>query len=142
MKGTIKILAPYVEQTESEIFGPAVRMSADVEMINPNTGVMEKRPLFFEFERRFQEYLCPESSDAFVLALLSTALENGDDIQFTAPMSETLFYHLSDEYIPAIAKYYKNFPLFPVKLTGPTSPQNYLQGGGGQRSRCRMFMRS
>lgn len=132
MKGLIRISAPYTQRVESDIFGSAVRIAADVEMTNPNTGINETRPLFFEFERRFEQYLCPERSDAFVMGLLSTALENGDNIEFTAPMSETLYYHLSDEYIPAITKYYRNFPLFPIKLIGPKNTQNYSCGGGGK----------
>lgn len=136
MKGTIRISAPYVQQTDSDIFGPAVRLVADVEMDNPNTGKHETRPLWFEFERRFEEYLCPESSDAFVMALISSALENDFDIEFTAPMSETLFYHLNDEWIPALAKYYKNFPVYRINLKGPVSSQDYLPKGKGVAVGC------
>ena len=131
MKGTIKISAPYVEQTESDIFGPAVRLAADVEMINPNTGVMEKRPLFFEFERRYEEYLCPERSDAFVMGLLSTAMENDCNIEFKTPMTDRLFYQMNDDYLPMMAKYNANFPLSDIRLSGPVTSAELLTGGGG-----------
>lgn len=131
MKGTIKISAPYVEQTDSEIFGSAVRLAADVEMINPNTGVNEKRPLFFEFARRYEEYLCPERSDAFVMGLLSTAMENDCNIEFETPMTDRLFYQMNDDYLPMMAKYNANFPLSDIRLSGPVTSAELLTRGGG-----------
>ncbi len=130
MKGTIKISAPYVKHIESDIFGPAVRIAADVNMTNPNTGVNETRPLYFDFERRYEEYLCPERSDAFVMGLLSSAMENDFNIEFETPMTDRLFYQMNDDYLPMMAKYNANYPLYDIRLSGPVTSVELRTGGG------------
>lgn len=141
VKGTIKISAPHVEQTESDIFGPAVRLAADVNMTNPNTGVNETRPLYFDFARKYEEYLCPERSDAFVMGLLSTAMENDCNIEFETPMTDRLFYQMNDDYLPMMAKYNANFPIYDIRLSGPVTSAELLTGGGGVWSRSGLFLR-
>lgn len=130
MNGKIRISAPYVQHIESDIFGSAVRLAADVNMTNPNTGVNETRSLYFDFERKYEEYLCPERSDAFVMGLLSSAMENGYDIEFETPMTDRLFYQMNDDYLPMMAKYNANFPVYDVRLSGDTTSAELLTRGG------------
>lgn len=134
MNGRIHVSVPYTRPVESDIFGPAARLCAEVTMTNPNSGVHETRECYFEFEERYGKYLCPERSDAFVAALLFTGLENSYDIEFETPLTERLFYQLQDDYIPMMAKYNANFPLYKINLIGKTTSsklEKIHKGGGG-----------
>lgn len=110
---------PKVEECKSEVFGKAVRLVADVTMNNPNTNKLEKKECYFEFEKECEKYICDERSDAFVMGLLTTAMENNMDIEFEAPISEKVYYQLSTYYIPMISKYNADYPMHNIKLIGP-----------------------
>ncbi len=120
MRKKIKIGKPYiVETSDSEIFGKAVKLCAKITMENPNTKNVETKECFFEFDQKYQKNICAERSDAFVIGLLSTAMENDMDIEFEMPLSERLYYQLTNYYIPMIAKYNSNYPLYNINLMGP-----------------------
>ena len=119
MKNKIKIGKPYVKEIDSDVLGKAVRLCAQITMENPNTKKNETKECYFEFEKRYKKYLCPERSDAFVMGLLSTAMENNMDIEFDAPISERLYYQLTNYYIPMISLNNKDYPLYNIKLIGP-----------------------
>ena len=119
MKNKIKIGKPYVKEIDSDVLGKAVRLCAQITMENPNTKKNETKECYFEFEKRYKEYLCSERSDAFVMGLLSTAMENNMDIEFDAPISERLYYQLTNYYIPMISLNNKDYPLYNIKLIGP-----------------------
>lgn len=62
--------------------------------------------IWYEVESKFEEYLCYERADAFVIALLPLALTFGHDIHVKdAPVSEKIIWQLRQIYIPALAKY-------------------------------------
>lgn len=120
MKNKIIISKPYIKECDSNIFGKAVRLCAKITMINPNSQKKETKECFFEFEKKYREYLVDSRSDAFVMGLLTTAMENNNDIEFEAPISERLFYQLTNYYIPMVSKYNMNYPLNDIKLIGST----------------------
>ena len=116
----IIISKPYIkEEKNSKIFGHSVKLCALITMENPNTNKRETKECYFEFEKRYKKYLCENRSDAFVMGLLSSAMENGMDIEFEAPISERLYYQLTNYYIPMIAKYNRSYPMNNIKLIGP-----------------------
>ena len=69
--------------------GKKVLLQADI--------ISEKfnKPYFFEVESKYADYLCEQRADAFVLGLLYFAMVNGYNIKCEAPMSEKLFYQLT-----------------------------------------------
>lgn len=106
MRKKIIVGKPYIKNNVvSKVNKNGVRLCSDVEMENPNTKVIEKRTLYYEFDIRFAQYLCAERSDAFVIGLITTAMENDMDIVFEAPISERLYYQLTTNYIPMISKF-------------------------------------
>lgn len=122
MNRIIEIGKPYVEKVFSSINESGVRLCAQIKMENPNTGNWENKVLYYEFESKYEKFLCPERSDAFVSGLLTTAMENGADIHFETPISEQLYYQLTSSYIPMLAKY--NAPwLCNISLNGPKDNQ-------------------
>ena len=109
----------FIKKCHSDLFGQAVRLCAMVTMNNANTGKLEEKECFFEFEQRYEKYICTERSDAFVLGLLTCALETGSDIEFSEPISERLHYQLTEYYIPMLGKYNGSFPICFIRLNGP-----------------------
>ena len=118
MREKIFISKPYIREGESDIFGKSVRLCANITMKNPNSEKNETKECFFEFEPKYKEYLIENRSDAFVIGLLITAMENNIDIEFEAPISERLYYQLTTYYIPMLAKYNLNYPLYDIHLIG------------------------
>lgn len=128
MNKKLKIKKPYVETLVSHLHGDAVRLCSNVEFVNPNTGQEEIRCLYYEFERKYELYLCSERSDAMVSGLLVTAMENGYDIEFEAPISERLYYQLSTYFIPMLSKY--NPERFKqISINGPFSSKAIANEG-------------
>ena len=120
MKKIIKIGKPYITQGKSDIFGESVKLCAKVTFENPNNNQIETKECYFEFEKKYKKYLCIERSDAFVMGLLTAAMENDMDIEYETPISERLYYQLMTYYIPMVAKYNSKYPMNNIKLMGPT----------------------
>ncbi len=118
MRNKIVISKPYIQECESEIFGDAVRLCANITMLDPNTHIEKTKECYFEFDENYKKYLCPERSDAFVMGLLSSAMELDMDIEFEAPISERLYYQLTTYYIPMVAKYNSSYPMNNIRLFG------------------------
>lgn len=51
--------------------------------------------LWFSVENEYDDYVCKDKHDAFLLALLPIAMKNGEDIYVEGSVSEKLFYDLS-----------------------------------------------
>lgn len=77
--------------------------------------------VWFKVEKKFEEYLCYERSDAFVIAVLNFAMRNGHDIVCDAPISEDIYYNIDKYLIDAIAQYNTNF--FRPKITAPVASE-------------------
>jgi len=60
--------------------------------------------MWYEVDGCFNEYLCAERADAFLLAVLPYAMKEAIDVKVDAPLSEQLYYQLTTIYIPALAK--------------------------------------
>lgn len=73
------------------------RLCADLTIGNRQTT------LWFGVESGQEEWLAPGRSDAFVVALLPSAMRGGHEIVCEAPMSERLHYQLTNDLIPALA---------------------------------------
>ena len=60
------------------------------------------QPLWYEVEARLQHYLTYDRLDCFVVALLILAMRRGENIFLRGPMSERLYYNLTNYYIPIV----------------------------------------
>ncbi len=88
--------------------------------------------IWYEVDEKYSEYLCYERADAFLLGFLPYAMAFKHNIKVEGAISERLFYHLKNYYIPAVAKfsnYYKKIDIFYHSL----DETDY--GGGGSRYR-------
>ena len=82
----------YLERTPEQ-----TRLCADISMGDRGTT------LWFGVAPEQESYLCTVRSDAFVLALLPTAMRRGLDLCCETPMSERLHYQLEHYLVPTLA---------------------------------------
>lgn len=82
----------YLEYREEQ-----TRLCADISMNGRGTT------LWFGVNPEQGAYLCAERSDAFVMALLPTAMREGKDLCCETPLSERLHYQLEHYLIPTLA---------------------------------------
>lgn len=75
----------------------------------------EKHEIWYETEKDYGKYLCYEKADAFLVGILPLAMAFGHDIYVeNCPISEKLYWQLTNMEIPALAKfsnYYKHISL-------------------------------
>lgn len=90
----IIIHAPYICDV-----GNKARLCADIECNG------DFKTLYFEVDSCYKDGLCTERSDAFIIALLATAMEWGCDIKSDIPMSTKLYYQITTYFIPIMARY-------------------------------------
>ena len=81
----------YLQHTDGQ-----VRLCADIALNGRGTT------LWFGVDEKQADYLCHDRSDAFVMALLPTAMRTGQDIVCQTPMSERLHYQLEQLLIPSV----------------------------------------
>lgn len=81
----------YLQHTEGQ-----ARLCADISLNGRGTTI------WFGVEEKQADYLCPQRSDAFVMALLSTAMRGGYPITCETPMSQRLHYQLENYLIPSL----------------------------------------
>lgn len=65
--------------------------------------------VWFKVDKKFEEYLCFERADPFVIAVLNYAMRNKHDIECELPISEDLYYNIDKYLIDALVSYNKNF---------------------------------
>ena len=64
--------------------------------------------LWYEVNKEWAKYLCPEVCDGFIIAMLLTAIKFRQKIVVKAPMSASLYYNMVNVVIPLMAKLYGN----------------------------------
>ena len=66
-----------------------------------------KRDLWFSVPKQYKRFLCTETLDAMLVALLPIAMAVGEDIVCDAPVSKRLFFNLINTIQPVFAKIVK-----------------------------------
>ncbi|WP_188454982.1 hypothetical protein [Virgibacillus oceani] len=77
-----------------------------------------KEYLWFSVPKEYQEYLTYERGDAFLAGLLLLAMKNGQDIQLNFPVSERLYYTLTNYLINALNLAMPNFKQISILHNG------------------------
>lgn len=77
--------------------------------------------LWFSVAKEYEQYLCWERSDAYIIAVLNYAMRNGHDIECEAPLSEDLYYNIDKYLVDAIVQYNPTF--YRTRINAPISNQ-------------------
>ncbi len=89
---------------------------------------------WYEVSKEFEQYLCTERADAFVVNTLLYAMEHSYDIICEDPMSERLFYQLTEYLIPAISKNLPRYHAINIKAQLTSERLQTADGAGGSLS--------
>jgi len=106
----IRIGSPYI----------SLRDNGKVVLITEISGADKAFTLWYEVEKEYEQYLCPERSDAFLVALLPWVMMRSSDsdpavIVCDAPVSEQLHHQLTQYYIPALTAHISYYHPVTVK---------------------------
>lgn len=85
-----------IEHPYIQVVGNRVRLVANI--INDE----DKKEMYFEVDKEYQDYLCTEVIDAFVIGVLNFAMSRGENICSDVPVSERLYYQLETYFIPTM----------------------------------------
>lgn len=82
------------------------------------------KEVWFRVDKKYEEYLCYERGDAFVIAVLNYAMRNHHDIVSEAPLTEDLYYNIDKYLVDAIAQYNADFyrPLITAEVASELLP--------------------
>ena len=99
---------------------PKVVTTGDFAILEAYLSIDDKREkVWFKVDKKYEQYLCYERSDAYLIAVLNFAMTNGHDIECEAPVSEDLYYNIEKYLINALAEYNPNF--YRTKIIAPVS---------------------
>ena len=111
---SIIINQPYVKKID----GGKVRLCSKIEgSIND--------VLYYEVDKQYEQYLCDDRADAFLVGLLHSAMFNGEDIVCNCGVSERLLFQLTTYYIGALSD---NMPDM-ANIRIQAQPIEELEGG-------------
>lgn len=79
--------------------------------------------LWFRVPRDYDKYLTDEVCDAFLVAMIYYAMVTGSDIECNAPVSEKLYYGITNHLIPLLCT--ENNGYRRIKLTAETTNRNF-----------------
>jgi len=79
--------------------------------------------LWFRVPREYREYLADEICDAFLVAMIYYAMATGSDIECMAPVSEKLYYGITNHLIPLLCNENKGYRR--ISLKAETTNKNF-----------------
>ena len=115
---TMRIGAPRIECRNGR-----ARLIAEIRI-----GEGDVRPLWFEVEEKYGQYLCAERSDAFLIGLLNFAQREWLDIVCEAPVSAQLLYQIRTYLIPSLARNSK--AMHETRIEAPMDDAPMANAGG------------
>ena len=107
----------YLQHTDGQ-----ARLCADISLNGRGTT------LWFGVDEAKGDYLCADRSDAFVMALLPTAMRGGYAISCETPMSERLHYQLTNYLVPTLCGVGDMY--HPVSIQAPLTCERVKSRGG------------
>ncbi len=117
----LEISQPYIKKT-----GNKSRLNSDIRWGD------RSRTLWFEVDNEYDEFLCAERIDGFLVALLPFAMVKNLNIRSDGYVSERLLYHLNTILLPSLSANIEEFhPInIDAKCDGNTLPSKHGVGTG------------
>ena len=95
----ITISKPYIESEDLK-----ARLYSNIHDEGRNKDYL----IWYSVEKEYQDFLCPENADAFLLLSLMVAIQSHQDIKVNAPVSKKLLFNLNNYVIPLFTKIIPN----------------------------------
>ncbi len=93
----------HIEKPSVKVDGGEAKLSACIS-IDGN-----REEVWFKVDKKYEQYLCYERCDAFLILVLNYAMRNGHDITSDAPIGEHLYYNINTYLIDALCEYNAHF---------------------------------
>lgn len=104
---------------------PQVKSDVTTATLFTNISIDDNnQKVWFKIDKKYEDYLCYERGDAFVIAVLNYAMRNHHDIVSEAPLTEDLYYNIDKYLVDAIAQYNSKFyrPQIVAEVTSEPLP--------------------
>lgn len=86
-----------------KISAPCVRRDGESVIVSAEFQTGDHQDiLWFRLPAKYQDYVVTERSDSFLVGLLAYAMVRGEDIHLEGPVSEKIYYQVSNYLIPAL----------------------------------------
>lgn len=93
-----------------------------------------KKEIFYEIDKEYEQYLCTERSDAFVIAALHYAMKYHHDITCEVAMTNSLYHNITTYLIPTLAKHSNNLSI--IKINAKLEDAVKSEGAVGTGVSC------
>lgn len=90
----IKIGKQYIQD-----FNGKTRLYCDIDIDSEN------RKIWFEVEKKYEEYLVCDRADAYLIGILNYAMRNNHNIECDMPVTDELLYNIKEVLIPSLVKH-------------------------------------
>lgn len=102
-----------IGRLEKTVSNGKMRITAPIEI---DGGIY---PLWYEVDAQYEQALCVDRSDAFVVGLLLYAIRRKEDIAFETPMTNELKKSIEQDFLLAVCDHNKD--VYHARLIGPTA---------------------
>lgn len=99
----LRIGIPYLEQYDKK-----VRLCAKLTLAG------QEQVIWYEVDRKYEQYLTVDRCDAFVISVLSIAMKLGEDIECEICVTKRLLYQLNHYLIPTLSRNTKRYKTISV----------------------------
>lgn len=113
----IIINQPYIETIEDGKVRLCSKIEGDINDI-----------LYYEVEKKYQQFLCDDRADAFLIGLLNLVMYANIDVVCEAPVTEELLFQLRTYYIPIVSQ--NNNHLHNISISADAAQPLLRQGYG------------
>ncbi len=92
-------------------FGRPVIETSDTKAILKNKVEINGKEdeIWFSVDKIYEQYLCDERGDAYLIASLNYAMRNHHDLEFDVPITAQLLFNIQTYLIPALRETNPNF---------------------------------
>jgi hypothetical protein len=92
------------------------------------------KKVWFKVDKKYEQYLCDDRIDAILIGMLSYAMRNGHNIKSESPMTEEIYFKITNYLIPILSKYDKR--LKKIEIDVKTVPACKNAGAVGTGCSC------
>ena len=93
-----------------------------------------RKEVFVSVERKYKEFLCADRGDAALIGFLRYAMRHGHDISLEVPVSEDLYYKITEILLPTLKA--NDSRVYECRITCNTETQKNHKGGVGTGCSC------
>lgn len=107
---------------------PIKKVEAGYSFLETEVSIDEvKQKLWFKVQDKYEQYLCHERGDAYLIAFLHYAMLHGHDITLKAPITESLLFKIENYLIPALTE--NNPQFYTVNIIAETDNSQLPNAG-------------